>query len=133
MNTQDCLRILDVAQDLKALSMTLNGRPFPFLINLAILASRREYLNLEKWLGEKIRELGVIFVAATVKFLQRKISAVMGPGPLKEDSVPKQTLPVDCLAIIILSSTSSTRSTKWHPVPILHPPPPRPSIAPPTP
>jgi CCR4-NOT transcription complex subunit 1 len=93
MNTQDCLRILDVAQDLKALSMTLNGRPFPFLINLAILASRREYLNLEKWLGEKIRELGVIFVAATVKFLQRKISAVMGPGPLKEDSVPKQTLP----------------------------------------
>lgn len=95
-------RILDVAQDLKALSMMLNGQPFPFVIDLAILASRREYLNLEKWLGDKIREHGEIFVAATVKFLQRKIPAVMGPGPLKEDSVPKQTLPVDCLATIIL-------------------------------
>ena len=65
-------RILDVAQDLKALSMMLNGQPFPFVIDLAILASRREYLNLEKWLGDKIREHGEIFVAATVKFLQRK-------------------------------------------------------------
>ena len=42
-------RILDVAQDLKALSLMLNGQPFPFVIDLAILASRREYLNLEKW------------------------------------------------------------------------------------
>ena len=65
-------RILDVAQDLKALSMMLNGQPFPFVIDLAILASRREYLNLEKWLADKIREHGEIFVAATVKFLQRK-------------------------------------------------------------
>ena len=103
-------RILDVAQDLKALSMMLNGQPFPFVIDLAILASRREYLNLEKWLGDKIREHGEIFVAATVKFLQRKIPAVMGPGPLKDDSVPKQTLPVDCLATIILCLQEAGRA-----------------------
>ena len=48
-------RILDVAQDLKALSLMLNGQPFPFVIDLAILASRREYLNLEKWLTDKVR------------------------------------------------------------------------------
>ena len=94
-------RILDVAQDLKALSMMLNGQPFPFVIDLAILASRREYLNLEKWLGDKIREHGEIFVAATVKFLQRKIPSVMGPGPLKEDTIPKQTLPVECLVVML--------------------------------
>lgn len=42
-------RILDVAQDLKALSVLLNAQSFPFVIDLACLASRREYLKLEKW------------------------------------------------------------------------------------
>ena len=49
-------RILDVAQDLKALSMLLNFTPFAFVIDLACLASRREYLKLDKWLSDKIRE-----------------------------------------------------------------------------
>ena len=49
-------RILDVAQDLKALSMLLKATPFAFVIDLACLASRREYLKLEKWLHDKIRE-----------------------------------------------------------------------------
>ena len=52
-------RILDVAQDLKALSMLLNLTPFMFVIDLACLASRREYLKLDKWLGDKVREHGV--------------------------------------------------------------------------
>lgn len=54
-------RILDVAQDLKALSMLLNLTPFMFVIDLACLASRREYLKLDKWLGDKVREHGVSF------------------------------------------------------------------------
>ena len=49
-------RILDVAQDLKALSMLLNATPFAFVIDLACLASRREYLKLDKWLSDKIKE-----------------------------------------------------------------------------
>ena len=52
-------RILDVAQDLKALSMLLNATPFAFVIDLACLASRREYLKLDKWMTDKIREHGV--------------------------------------------------------------------------
>ena len=44
---------------------------------------RREYLNLEKWLTDKIREHSEIFVAACVKFLQRKVPNIMGPGLLK--------------------------------------------------
>ena len=103
-------RILDVAQDLKALHLMLNGQPFPFVIDLAILAHRREYLNLEKWLADKIREHGEIFVAATVKFLQRKVPAVMGPGPLKEEVVPKQILPLDLLHIMLSCLQDSARS-----------------------
>jgi len=52
-------RILDVAQDLKALSMLLNISQFSFVVELACLASRREYLKLDKWLSDKIRDHGV--------------------------------------------------------------------------
>ena len=48
-------RILDVAQDLKALSVLLQTNLFPFVIDLAVLASRREYLNLEKWLNDQLQ------------------------------------------------------------------------------
>ncbi|KAJ8969734.1 hypothetical protein NQ317_006395, partial [Molorchus minor] len=68
-------RILDVAQDLKALSMLLNAQnaqSYPFIIDLACLASRREYLKLEKWLSDKIGEHGEAFVTACIKFLHRR-------------------------------------------------------------
>lgn len=68
-------RILDVAQDLKALSMLLNAQSaqsYPFIIDLACLASRREYLKLEKWLSDKISEHGEAFISACVKFLHRR-------------------------------------------------------------
>lgn len=55
-------RILDVAQDLKALSMLLNLTTFMFVIDLACLASRREYLKLDKWLSDKVREHGVSII-----------------------------------------------------------------------
>lgn len=79
-------RILDVAQDLKALSLLLNVQSFPFVIDLACLASRREYLKLDKWLTDKIRDHGETFVSAMVKFLQRRCP-VLGKGP--EEQLPK--------------------------------------------
>jgi len=39
--------------------MLLNATPYAFVIDLACLASRREYLKLDKWLTDKIREHGV--------------------------------------------------------------------------
>ncbi|XP_028158928.1 CCR4-NOT transcription complex subunit 1 isoform X2 [Ostrinia furnacalis] len=80
-------RILDVAQDLKALSLLLNVQSFPFVIDLACLASRREYLKLDKWLTDKIRDHGETFVTAMVKFLQRRCPQVLGKGP--EEQLPK--------------------------------------------
>jgi CCR4-NOT transcription complex subunit 1 len=50
--------------------MLLNAQSFPFVLDLACLASRREYLKLEKWLTDKIREHGEPFISACVKFLQ---------------------------------------------------------------
>lgn len=95
-------RILDVAQDLKALSALLNAQSFPFVIDLACLASRREYLKLEKWLTDKIRDHGEAFVAACVKFLQRRCPQVIGPGMKDDPSVSKATqLPQETLTTIL--------------------------------
>lgn len=46
---------------------------FPFAIDLATLASRREYLNLEKWLQDTVRKAGVNFTRALLDFLQMKV------------------------------------------------------------
>jgi len=66
---------LDVAQDLKALSAILEAKNFTFTIDLAALASRREYLNLEKWLQERITEHGLPFIKAALSFLKERTLA----------------------------------------------------------
>ncbi|CAG5118083.1 unnamed protein product, partial [Candidula unifasciata] len=81
-------RILDVAQDLKALSMLLNATPYAFVIDLACLASRREYLKLDKWLSDKINEHKEAFIQACVTFLKRRCPQLLGM-PVKEE--PPQT------------------------------------------
>ncbi|RUS19853.1 hypothetical protein BC937DRAFT_86816 [Endogone sp. FLAS-F59071] len=68
-------RILDVAQDLKILSRVLQVKPFSFSIDLAALASRREYLNLEKWLLDNIAEHKDVFIRACLDFLTLKIAS----------------------------------------------------------
>lgn len=94
-------RILDVAQDLKALSSLLNVRSFMFVIDLACLASRREYLKLEKWLSDKIRDHGEPFIQAIVKFLQRRCPQITG-AKIPEDQLPKAAqLPHETLTTML--------------------------------
>ena len=88
-------RILDVAQDLKALSMLLNATPFAFVIDLACLASRREYLKLDKWLVDKIREHGERFLQAAVSFVKRRCPQLLNPGMTEEQIKKAQPLPLD--------------------------------------
>nr|XP_036218793.1 CCR4-NOT transcription complex subunit 1 isoform X1 [Bactrocera oleae] len=91
-------RILDVAQDLKALSTLLNERSFLFVIDLACLASRREYLKLEKWLSDKIREHGEPFIQAILKCLQRRCPQITNAKipesqlPSKQAQLPPETV-----------------------------------------
>ncbi|XP_077294792.1 CCR4-NOT transcription complex subunit 1 isoform X2 [Arctopsyche grandis] len=94
-------RILDVAQDLKALSHLLNTNSFVFVIDLACLASRREYLKLDKWLTDKIREHGETFILSMVKFLQRRCPQVIG-GKISDEQMPKVTqLPQETIATML--------------------------------
>lgn len=92
-------RILDLAQDLKALSNLLNSRSFMFVIGLACLASRREYLNLDKWLSDKLREHGDTFAHSMVKFLQRRCAQYVGLKP--EDQAKMTQIQPDTLNTIV--------------------------------
>ncbi|CAI5954737.1 unnamed protein product, partial [Closterium sp. NIES-65] len=66
-------RLLDVCQDLKALSVVLESTPFSFSLDLASLASRREYLNLEKWLQEALTLHRDSLFKACLQFLRAKL------------------------------------------------------------
>ncbi len=68
-------RILEIAtQDLKALTPILDAKPFSFMIDLASLASRREFLNLEKWLLDKLHEHGNSFAKACTLYVKEKFA-----------------------------------------------------------
>ena len=68
-----CLgRVLDICQELKALTTVLDATPADFAVDLAALAARREYLNLEKWLSEAITARGRPFVLECLRFLRVK-------------------------------------------------------------
>ncbi|XP_041650913.1 CCR4-NOT transcription complex subunit 1 isoform X2 [Cheilinus undulatus] len=112
-------RILDVAQDLKSLSMLLNGTPFAFVIDLAALASRREYLKLDKWLNDKIREHGVSpesdfhlepFIQACVTFLKRRCPSIMGGLAPDKDQPKSAQLPPETLATMLVCLQSHAGS-----------------------
>ncbi|KAK7693144.1 hypothetical protein QCA50_002710 [Cerrena zonata] len=83
-------RILDVAQDLKVcdsggrydneliggpqiLDTLLETRPFTFALDVAALASRREYLNLDKWLADHVSAHGADFLHSVITFLDMKM------------------------------------------------------------
>lgn len=108
--------------------MLLNGTPFAFVIDLAALASRREYLKLDKWLTDKIREHGVgsrslisvespvgtvesltrrafcfqePFIQACVTFLKRRCPSIMGGLAPDKDQPKSAQLPPETLATML--------------------------------
>jgi len=68
-------RILDISQELRCLSDLLEIRNATFVLDVASLAARREYLNLEKWLQEMITKYGGEFWGECYRFLRVKADA----------------------------------------------------------
>lgn len=98
-------RILDVAQDIKTLFRLLDGTCYPFVIDLACLASRREYLKLDKWLMDKLTENGENFVRALVSFLTKRYLPLLNnsnkDSNVSQLSMSGPTLPAETLAIML--------------------------------
>ncbi|GJN90457.1 hypothetical protein Rhopal_003468-T1 [Rhodotorula paludigena] len=66
-------RIVDIAQDLKALDHVLGLRPFVLALDPAALASRREYLKLDEWLSIQLAQRRAQLVRATLEFVGRTL------------------------------------------------------------
>jgi len=73
-------RLLDVAQDLKALPAILEARLFQFAINLAVLASHCEFLFLEKWISDTLLEHGNSFGILFGSLIQHQLVAFLPLG-----------------------------------------------------
>lgn len=80
-------RILDICQELKVLSSVLECNKFHFAIDLAALASRREYLNLEKWLKDRLQSQGSEFFIACLEFLKDRAGPGVNDLPISFDVV----------------------------------------------
>uniref|UniRef100_A0A2N9FJB6 CCR4-NOT transcription complex subunit 1-like n=1 Tax=Fagus sylvatica TaxID=28930 RepID=A0A2N9FJB6_FAGSY len=63
-------RILDICQEQKIISSVLDMIPSPYAIRLAALASRKELVDLEKWLIYNLNTYKDIFFEECLKFLK---------------------------------------------------------------
>ncbi|KAI8335037.1 CCR4-Not complex component, Not1-domain-containing protein [Chlamydoabsidia padenii] len=84
-------QILDVVHELNILPQVLEMEPTFFAIDLVALASRKEYINLEKWLQEKCNKLKDPFIRSCLDLLAQKISAEMSR---QETNAPPSTIPL---------------------------------------
>lgn len=107
-NPTNVTRILDIAQDLKILAPLLEIRPFVFAIDLASLASRREYLNLEKWLQDNIFKHGDVFVRACIDFLSIKIMAESSDIGQQTQTIPL-SIPVVAIFLRVLLNVNTSQ------------------------
>ncbi|XP_038898360.1 CCR4-NOT transcription complex subunit 1 [Benincasa hispida] len=64
------VRIVDICQELKILFSVLDMIPYSCSIRLAALASRQEYLDLEKWLSNNLNTYKDVFFEECLKFLK---------------------------------------------------------------
>ena len=56
VDTAKILAILEMAMELEVLPVILMANNFPFILELACWAAKRDYLKLDKWFADKIRD-----------------------------------------------------------------------------
>jgi CCR4-NOT transcription complex subunit 1 len=78
----------------------LEVRPFMFALDAAALASRREYLNLDKWLMDKASAHGIEFIRAVIEFLHVKMDSEKATR-LSDPATENRTLPLNPQTITI--------------------------------
>lgn len=122
-------RILDVAQDLKVrnynlftsrfpsdllqiLENLLDSRPFTFALDVAALASRREYLNLDKWLADNVTANGAEFLRSLIHFLEIKMESEK-VSRTSDPAVDGSTMPLNPQSIAIFLRTLRNKSVLY--------------------
>ncbi|KAF2071681.1 hypothetical protein CYY_006997 [Polysphondylium violaceum] len=104
-------RLLDIAQESRILTPMLNFKTYPFIIDLALLASQREYLFLERWLQERMKEdTDFQFVRACTIYLvdralkkNQSISSKLGNN--NNNNSDPQPVPISSAILLIFYKT----------------------------
>jgi CCR4-NOT transcription complex subunit 1 len=78
----------------------LDVRPFAFALDVAALASRREYLNLDKWLADNISAHSAEFLHAVIEFLDTKMESEKETR-VADPAIESRTMPLNPLTITI--------------------------------
>lgn len=94
-------RILEVAHELKpnGLAELFNLQQFAFTIDLACLASRRDFLKLDKWTEDKLTEHGDVFASHLISYIRRRLPLGVVGAP-QSGTLPQETLQtlLNCLS-----------------------------------
>ncbi|KAH8935189.1 hypothetical protein BDL97_17G016600 [Sphagnum fallax] len=94
-------RILEVCQELKGMNTILETAPFSLSIELAAIAARRDFLNLEKWLQDNLTIHRDSFFQACLKFLRERtldearVEGQLGAGVTGQRPGPILSLSLD--------------------------------------
>ncbi|KTW28870.1 hypothetical protein T552_01499 [Pneumocystis carinii B80] len=93
-------QILNISEDLKIKDSLLKLRPYSFSIDFAAQASKRQYLNLEKWLQDNINENHDFFIRACLDYLNFK-SSLENTQQFSDTSSPATRLRIETVAIFL--------------------------------
>ena len=96
-------KILDISQTLKdCLSYLVNSKYYDFSVNLAFLASKKELLNLEQWMKDRMRKAGEDFLEFFLNFLQINLLDKSKDNTIKKETIlEKANLSLETLATIL--------------------------------
>lgn len=79
----------------------LEVRPFTFALDVAALASRREYLNLDKWLADNVASYGTEFLQSIIRFLEQKMESEKACR-LSDPAIESRTMALNPTTITII-------------------------------
>ncbi|KAJ1980186.1 CCR4-NOT core subunit cdc39 [Dimargaris verticillata] len=103
------LQLVDVAHRLHIEETLLGSRQFPFVLDFALYCARRDYLNLETWLVQQVREATAQFIPALLDFLRLKLA--LEAGRQEGNSVSKCLLLRPHELVVILNLLTSSYLT----------------------
>ncbi|OLL23018.1 General negative regulator of transcription subunit 1 [Neolecta irregularis DAH-3] len=108
-------RVLDIAQELRILEAILQIRPYELSLELSSLASRREYLNLEKYVrGEMKGPHKEEFVTAVLEFLRVKAMAETEQRERPHQEPTTIALQTETVAILLRPTLNKKRAFSFH-------------------
>ena len=94
----------------ESLPLLVNSKYYDFSVNLGIFAAKRESLNLEQWLKERISKIGDEFLEALLDYIKKNLIQQAGNSNNKGGVLEKAQLNLESLAII-LDNIIRSRST----------------------